>query len=108
MAPYERWTRDEHERFMRMVAAGKSRAEIARAVRRSVHSVQSRITEYRLLTAPRKETEPPPRMVVAKHDVPDWYALGWRFVGFEHGTIVMEWGNDREPLWPADQRREAA
>ena len=104
MPPYEKWTHDEHKTFKRMVAAGKRQAEIARKLNRSVYSVQSRIYEYRL----RKKPIPPTRMVVAKQDVPTWYALGWRPIEFHGDHIEMEWGNEREPLWPADQQREAA
>ena len=108
MLSYEKWSQDEHETFMRMVLAGKSRAKIARKLKRSVHSIQSRIYGYGLLKKIRKESSPPPRMMVAKHDVPYWYELGWIPIEFHGDHIDMEWGNDREPRWPADQQREAA
>ena len=98
------WTTHEHERFVRLVAQGKTNRQISDVVAgRSFCAIRSRVKEYRLRTPSPVDG---PKIVAPKierisnADVPAWYDLGWRFVGFSGGTCKMEWVSSKPERRP--------
>jgi len=41
-----------------------------------------------------------PTIAIKKADVPEFYELGWRFVGFDGALCVFEWPWASEPRRP--------
>ncbi len=102
-----RWAPWEHNKLIRLVAEGKSNREIAGMIGRTQCAVGARAQEYRLRTNPVE----PPKITIAKTeligevDVPAWYALGWRFVGFYGSRCKMEWTSSRPERRPGYKSR---
>ncbi len=101
-----RWARWEHEKLVRLVSEGKCNREIAGIIGRSQCAVGARAQEYKLRTAP---IEPPKNAVpitelISEAELPAWYVLGWRFIGFYGTRLQMEWSSSRPERRPVRMR----
>lgn len=105
------WTNKEHAEFERLLGEGKNCRQVSVALNRSYCSIRSRVaarglSQKRLcvLRAPRQ-----PTTIITKADVPDWYAIGWRFAGFDgDGHCIMYWPHRCEPMFIEGELRAAA
>ncbi len=102
-----RWARWEHEKLIRLVAEGKCNREIAGIIGRTQCAVTARAQEFRLRSGDPVE---PPKIAVAKTEliseaeIPEWYVLGWRFIGFYGTRCQMEWVSSRPERRPVQMR----
>lgn len=103
MKKQRRWERWEHAKLVRLVADGMTNREIAKIIGRTQCGVHSRARTFRLRSNPPPAPAPvcaPTVVRIAWHQVPDWYALGWRFIGFSHARLCeMEWQSSRPERW---------
>jgi len=85
------------------VNEGKTNQEISDIIGRTKCAISARAQEYKLRTGSPVEA---PKMFVPKTEliceaeVPDWYALGWRFVGFYGSRCKMEWVSSKPERRP--------
>jgi hypothetical protein len=103
------WTNLEHAKLVRLASEGQTAREISLVINRTKEAIRARIWEYRL-RSPNPVTPRAMQMVIAKteliseYEVPDWYALGWRFVGFYGGRCKMEWTSAKPERKPVRMR----
>jgi hypothetical protein len=110
MKSYAKWSGQESQAAFRMYDEGLPVREIARRLARSQNAVSSRLQIRNRLFRAMVElaVTPVPRVTITKVDVPEFYAAGWRFAGFEHGTIVFEWPHDCPAVYPWREMAEVA
>jgi hypothetical protein len=98
-----KWTPEEHALAARLKSQGVKNRDIAVAVDRSHTAVVSWVTNAKRaeMWSPPAPRKPNPRAIVYHGDVPRWYALGWRFVGFDGALCIFEWQSDRAPKIPS-------
>ncbi len=97
------WTNLEHAMLVQLVADGKTNLEISAIIDRTRCAIGARVQEYRLRTGNPVEPRNAPiakTVLVDRHDVPDWYVLGWRFAGFYVEQCKMEWASTKPERRP--------
>lgn len=100
--------------LVQMQREGKTRREMAQALGRSECAVGCQFTyrnRHRIVGAQRvaatRKVINFQHITITHPEVPDYYELGWRFVGFKGDLCKFEWQSEKEPRWP-EQMREAA
>ena len=84
------WTEADRATAKTLYAAGLSNSEIASALGRNADAVRAWVHHNcRVWREP--EVIEYPRVVISRADVLNYYAIGWRFAGFENGECVFEW-----------------
>ena len=108
------WTTDEEHELAAMAGRRFSTKRMAHILCRTPRAVDDRCSLLGLRRRVKRRSgassivtwtsaEPPvsrPRVVIARTDVVDWYAAGWRFVGFEGEGCVFEWPHADAPVRP--------
>ena len=101
------WTTVEHALFIKLIGQGKTSAHVGRVLGRSQSSVRARKANFGV-RKPRvtdRVINGTARITITRHEVPEWYALGWRFVGFGHsGLCEMEWRSEKPERRPQTAR----
>ena len=103
-----KWSPEENDTVFVLADQGMSTMQIAMKMQRTQNAVAWRIRMRKRFFDARRPAvrQRHPIATIAKADVPDFFALGWRLASFEGGTIVFEWPHGGTPMYP--QRAVAA
>jgi hypothetical protein len=102
-----KWSDAERLTATHLVKVGATNAEIAVALGRKPDAVRAWIHHNCRVWREPKPTSYP-KIRVASAEVPEWYSLGWRFVGFEQALCVFEWQSSQRVRWPVEGVRRVA